>query len=173
MVNFATPIVEAIREAFPGQPDWRFVTGVAEETGEFVSEFCRFVKIIDKPSTLAMREELADIVITANMAADVLDIDLVRVVKDIKISVEITNPKLSLNIWQYILELSAKSGEFIGAYNRFTGTSRRLGTYEEMAIALGWVILAAYNVSVVLNIDLNADINNKLIKMNSRGWKNR
>jgi NTP pyrophosphatase (non-canonical NTP hydrolase) len=75
--GIARRLVAEIRKVFPDQPDWRFVTGVAEETGEFVGAFNKFSGTSRQVSShRKMAAELADVVIAAYMAAEVLGIDL-------------------------------------------------------------------------------------------------
>ena len=75
--------------------------------------------------------------------------------------------------WRFVTGVAEEAGEFVGAFNRFSGTSRRTGTKDEMAKELADVVLTAYMAADVLGIDLDAVVAEKAEIMRNRGWKTR
>jgi NTP pyrophosphatase (non-canonical NTP hydrolase) len=73
--------------------------------------------------------------------------------------------------WRFVTGVAEEAGEFVGAYNRFSGTSRRTGTKEEMAKELADVVLTAYMAADVLGIDLDHMVAIKAEIMRNRGWR--
>lgn len=72
--------------------------------------------------------------------------------------------------WRFFTGVAEEAGEAIGAYNRYTGRSRRTGTKEELAEELADVVITAYMAAAVTDIDLDTAIADKCDKMEQRGW---
>jgi len=73
--------------------------------------------------------------------------------------------------WRFVTGVAEESGEFVGAYNKYSGTSRQTGTHDEMAKELADVVITAYMAAQVLSIDLDDMVQRKARIMSSRGWK--
>lgn len=79
--------------------------------------------------------------------------------------------KRSLVQFQQIMTLAEETGEFVGAARRYMGLARRSGTRQEMEHELADVIISAFAVSSVLDIDLRKAIAEKLDIIFNRGWR--
>lgn len=75
--------------------------------------------------------------------------------------------------WRFVTGVAEEAGEFVGAFNKWSGTSRQTGTQDEMAKELADVILTAYMAAEVLGINLDEWVQRKAAIMNERGWKTR
>jgi NTP pyrophosphatase (non-canonical NTP hydrolase) len=73
--------------------------------------------------------------------------------------------------WRFVSGVAEEAGEVMGAYNRFTGTSRRTGTKDELAKELADTVFTAYMAADVLGIDLQDALNTKYAIIITRGWK--
>ena len=73
--------------------------------------------------------------------------------------------------WRFITGVAEEAGEVVGAYNRFTGTSRRTGTEDELAKELADTVFTAYMAADVLGIDLQKALDEKYAILTTRGWK--
>ncbi len=69
------------------------------------------------------------------------------------------------------LALAEETGEFVGAYRRWSGQARRTGTREEMEDELVDVIVTAFATAVVLEIDIEVALERKLYVIFHREWK--
>ena len=72
---------------------------------------------------------------------------------------------------QQALCLAEEVGEFIGAYRRWRGMARRPGSRDDVDAELADVVIAAYVTAAALGTDLDQEIQRKLVKIFSRGWK--
>jgi NTP pyrophosphatase (non-canonical NTP hydrolase) len=72
---------------------------------------------------------------------------------------------------RYVMGVAEEAGEFVGAYLRWAGQSRRTGTREEMAEELADVVVTAFAAAQVIGIDLHAAAVAKARKMLTRGFK--
>jgi hypothetical protein len=70
-----------------------------------------------------------------------------------------------------VLCLAEETGEFIGAYRRWSGRARRSGTAADMHAELADVVITAYGTAAELGFDLDAAITAKLAVVFSRGWR--
>lgn len=70
-----------------------------------------------------------------------------------------------------VLGLAEETGEFVGAYRRWSGQARRSGTAEEMHEELADVIITAFVTACELGVDIDAVITAKLRKIHARGWR--
>lgn len=70
-----------------------------------------------------------------------------------------------------VLALAEETGEFVGAYRRWSGQARRTGTFEEMRAELADVVICAWLTAAELGIDLEAAIGDKLEVIFERGWR--
>jgi len=75
--------------------------------------------------------------------------------------------------WRFVTGVLEEAGEVMGAYNRYTGTSRRVGTKDELAKELADTVFTAYMAAHVLDIDLDHALDEKYVILTSRGWKQR
>ncbi|MBO2456583.1 MazG nucleotide pyrophosphohydrolase domain-containing protein [Actinomadura violacea] len=78
LTGLAAVVAENIRRHFPAEEErHRQVLALAEEVGEFVGAYRRWAGMARRTGDFSdVREELADVVITAYVTAHVLDIDL-------------------------------------------------------------------------------------------------
>jgi NTP pyrophosphatase (non-canonical NTP hydrolase) len=70
-----------------------------------------------------------------------------------------------------VLGLAEETGEFVGAYRRWSGQARRTGTAEQMHEELADVIITAFVTAYELGVDINAVIAAKLRIIHTRGWR--
>jgi NTP pyrophosphatase (non-canonical NTP hydrolase) len=70
-----------------------------------------------------------------------------------------------------VLGLAEETGEFVGAYRRWSGQARRTGTAEEMHEELADVIITAFVTAHELGVDIQAVIAAKLRTIHTRGWR--
>lgn len=70
-----------------------------------------------------------------------------------------------------VLKLAEEVGEFVGAFVRIAGQSRRLGTHEELASEWADVVITAFIAAWALDINPTEAIGLKLRVMFSRGWR--
>jgi NTP pyrophosphatase (non-canonical NTP hydrolase) len=73
--------------------------------------------------------------------------------------------------WRFVTGVAEEAGEVVGAYNRFTGPSRRTGTKDELAKELADTVFTAYMAAEVLGIDLQNALDEKYAILTTRGWK--
>lgn len=64
-----------------------------------------------------------------------------------------------------------EAGELVGAYRRYAGKARRSGTLGEVEGELADVLITASILAVLLGIDIEGAVDNKLKVIYSRGWK--
>jgi NTP pyrophosphatase (non-canonical NTP hydrolase) len=74
-------------------------------------------------------------------------------------------------VQRQVLGLAEETGEFVGAYRRWSGQARRSGTADEMVEELADVIITAFVTAHELDVDINAAIGAKLAKIHTRGWR--
>jgi len=72
---------------------------------------------------------------------------------------------------QQVLCLAEETGEFVGAYRRWTGLARRPGTFTDVTAELADVLIAAHVVARVLRIDLDAAWRAKATVILTCGWR--
>lgn len=70
-----------------------------------------------------------------------------------------------------VLCLAEETGEFVGAYRRWSGMARRSGSFEDVAAELADVAITAYVVAESLGIDLDAAWRRKAEEIVTRGWR--
>lgn len=70
-----------------------------------------------------------------------------------------------------VLATGEEAGEFIGAYRRWIGAARRVGTFEEMAAEAADVAIVIHVACHYLGIDIEDAVARKAEKIFSRGWK--
>jgi NTP pyrophosphatase (non-canonical NTP hydrolase) len=70
-----------------------------------------------------------------------------------------------------VLATGEEAGEFLGAYRRWIGAARRVGTFEEMAEEVADVVIAAHVACHYLGIDIEEAVARKAEKIFSRWWK--
>ncbi|APA96608.1 MazG nucleotide pyrophosphohydrolase domain-containing protein [Nocardia seriolae] len=70
-----------------------------------------------------------------------------------------------------VLAVAEETGEFVGAYRRWSGQARRTGTFEEMRAELADVVIVAWLAAAELGIDLDAAVVDKVAAMVERGWR--
>ena len=70
-----------------------------------------------------------------------------------------------------VLALAEETGEFVGAYRRWSGQARRTGTADEMRAELADVIITAFATAEELGIDLDQAITEKANVVLTRGWR--
>ena len=68
-----------------------------------------------------------------------------------------------------VLAIAEEAGEFVGAYNRWSGRARRIGTREEMEDELADVIVTAFVTAHVFGMDIENVIARKLHVILHRG----
>lgn len=73
--------------------------------------------------------------------------------------------------WRFVTGVAEEAGEVVGAYNRYTGTSRRTGTKDELAKELADTVFTAYMAANVLGINLQNALDEKYAILTTRGWK--
>ena len=71
-----------------------------------------------------------------------------------------------------VLMLAEETGEFVGAYRRYTNRARRKGTLEAVHEELADIIIGALCVAEFMEVDINAVIQDKLVRILNRGWRN-
>lgn len=76
-----------------------------------------------------------------------------------------------INTDQQILCIAEEVGELVGAYRRATNRARRNGEWSEVYYELADVIITAYVLANILNVDIDEYIHSKLDCIYSRGWK--
>lgn len=69
------------------------------------------------------------------------------------------------------LAVVEESGEFIGAYRRWTGQARRTGPESAVIEELADVVISAYAMAAEHGWDLNEAVTNKLHIAFARGWR--
>ncbi len=69
------------------------------------------------------------------------------------------------------LALAEEAGEFVGALRRYKGLARRSGTFQDMAAELADVVITAFVAAVTLDINLPAEINQKMEIIFTRPWR--
>lgn len=67
--------------------------------------------------------------------------------------------------------VAEEAGEMVGAYRRFTGRARRLGTHEELAHEIADVLIVTAIFAELVDVDIDEAIASKLTVIYSRGWK--
>jgi len=70
-----------------------------------------------------------------------------------------------------VLAVAEEAGEFVGAYRRAAGLARRPGNPDQVRAELADVVITAYVAAVVLGIDLDHAITDKLAVVFTRGWR--
>ena len=70
-----------------------------------------------------------------------------------------------------VLALAEEVGEFVGAFRRHANMARRTGSFAEVKEELADVIITAYITAEYLNIDIDTEIDKKIVKLFERGWK--
>ncbi|MFL6144912.1 MAG: MazG nucleotide pyrophosphohydrolase domain-containing protein [Labedaea sp.] len=79
------------------------------------------------------------------------------------------DPEQTVN--RQVLGLAEETGEFVGAYRRWSGQARRTGTAEEMYEELADVIITAFVTAHELGVDIDMVIAAKLRTIHTRGWR--
>jgi NTP pyrophosphatase (non-canonical NTP hydrolase) len=77
---------------------------------------------------------------------------------------------------QDLLDLQAlcvaeEAGEMVGAYRRWAGKARRLGTFDELRDEVADVLIVTAVFAHLAGIDIDQAIADKAVKIYSRGWK--
>lgn len=70
-----------------------------------------------------------------------------------------------------VLKMAEEAGEFVGAYCRYAGHSRRDGSHNDVALELADIVIVAYICANILDIDLEYVVQRKGEKIVTRGWK--
>jgi NTP pyrophosphatase (non-canonical NTP hydrolase) len=70
-----------------------------------------------------------------------------------------------------VLALAEETGEFIGAYRRWSGQARRTGSFDDVRAELADVVISAWVVAADLDIDMDAAIAEELAVVFERGWR--
>lgn len=73
--------------------------------------------------------------------------------------------------WRFVTGMAEEVGEFVGSYNRYTNTSRRVGNFDELQLELADVVFTAYMAACVLGIDLESALIRKWNIIMTRGWR--
>jgi hypothetical protein len=95
--------------------------------------------------------------------------DLPAAARNIGRNLEEHFPGLTTNA--QVIMLSEETGEFCGAYRRWSGQARRSDTWENVGLELADVVIGAYVVAFYLGMNLNDFIGRKLAVVHSRGWR--
>lgn len=74
-------------------------------------------------------------------------------------------------VTRQVLNLAEETGEAVGAYRRWAGQARRVGTAEEFHHEVADVVITAYVLAAEAGFDLDAAIADKLRVVFSRGWR--
>ena len=159
----AVEITTHLRAHFPDSDERiRQVLALAEEAGEAQEAY--LLSLSGGPRN-AVAAELADVIVTAYVTAVVLGIDLSEV--------KPTGEDSYFNGWQYVMDVGAKAGGFVGAYRRWAGMARRSGPWRDVVSALTAVVRSVYAAADALDIDLDAAVVEKTELILSRGWRDR
>lgn len=70
-----------------------------------------------------------------------------------------------------IYNLAEEVGEFVGAYRRWKGLARRSGSFDDVRHELADVVITAYVMAAVLDIDLAIALREKFSIIFSRGFR--
>ena len=69
------------------------------------------------------------------------------------------------------LSIAEEAGELVGAVRRYLGHARRSGDIEDIEQELADIVITAFVMAELFDIDLPAAIDGKLGVIYSRGWK--
>jgi NTP pyrophosphatase (non-canonical NTP hydrolase) len=73
--------------------------------------------------------------------------------------------------YRQVMCTGEEAGEFIKAYRQWAGLARQKGTRKKVEEELADIIITAYVTAVVLGIDLDEAVEDKLQDVLTRGWK--
>jgi NTP pyrophosphatase (non-canonical NTP hydrolase) len=74
--------------------------------------------------------------------------------------------------WAQALNVVGEAGEFAECYRRYSGYARRTDTLENVSLELADVIISAFCMAEMLNIDLDLAVLKKWDIIFSRGYGN-
>jgi len=74
-------------------------------------------------------------------------------------------------VQRQVLCLAEETGEFVASYRRWSGNARRHGSMAEMENELADVLVVAFVLAEILNIDIERVLSHKLDVIYTRGWK--
>ena len=67
--------------------------------------------------------------------------------------------------------VAEEAGEMVGAYRRYTGRARRLGTRKELEHEIADVLITTAVFADIMGIDIDQALGDKLNIIYARGWK--
>lgn len=67
--------------------------------------------------------------------------------------------------------VAEEAGELVGAYRRYTGRARRVGSREEVEHEIADVLIVTAVLAHLLDVDIDKAVASKLDIIYSRGWK--
>lgn len=130
----------------------RQMFALAEEVGEYADACAGRYRF-------AMVEELADVLITSYVFAEVLGIDLLT--EHVPPGAATADPDA----------MHRMATQMLGAYRRWQGMARRRGTREEVAEMLAALECSVHESAKFYGIDLTAAVRAKLEVIFTRGWR--
>lgn len=74
--------------------------------------------------------------------------------------------------WAQALNVVGEAGEFAEAYRRYTGNARRISNQDDVGLELADVVISAYVMAELLQLDLDCYIDAKWDIIMSRGFGN-
>ncbi|MCO6011541.1 hypothetical protein NE236_41980 [Actinoallomurus purpureus] len=160
---FADRVVTHLAANFPAdQLPHQQIFCLAEEAGEFVGAYRRWAGMARRRGPWDdVRMELADVVLTAHVAALVLDIapDALANARD-----SLGNPA-TYDDGRQVRAVFRAAAQVVEAYDRPVPSTSLLVT--RIAVVLN----VAYATAKVLNIDLDEAIRHKAYVISTRGWR--
>lgn len=169
----ARDLVEALRGAgWTGDLRLQQTLCVFEEAGEFDGAARRYLGMARRSGLLSdVRTELADVVITCYVTAQVFKVDLDEIVEDAYPFNEIMQERVGFGGWsaaRQTLKVARAAGRFVDAAEQdLNGVPRRSG----VRLTLAEVVVEAYVAACFFGFDLDDAITDKLKVIFSRGWR--
>lgn len=156
LAHFAAEIARNVGREFPDPlVPWQEMT--LRQLSSLVEECIELDEAIEGGDPVSVADELCDASITPYMVAHYAGIDLDAVMLDITAEV--------------FDQPYREAGKAMKAGRRFLGIARRTGTKEELAVALGRVVISVQFVAQFQGINLEQAIADKLNVIFSRGWR--
>lgn len=158
-------MVAAIRESRPGQPEWRYVSGVAEESGEFIQAYNRLTGTSRRPGTRGeLITELAQVVTTCWLAARILNLELqVENIAPMSTRLAARFPEE-----EWVLQVQVAAGKFTEAY---LAPGPAGGTAWRIMNRLEGILTSAYAAAAALGIALDDAVTIQFSVDTARGWR--
>lgn len=157
--ELARVVVPHLQEAFPGADLVEYqVFNLAEEAGEVVGAYRRWKGMARRNSSwVDVCDELADVIITAYVTAEVLGVDLHE-----------HRPAVRRAEGVMVLDLFRRTGMLVAEYEVYAMGEGGLYSVGDW---LGHIAGTAQEVAFMLDIDLEVAWQDKAERILTRGWK--